>query len=78
MAPTAEITLSEQLKKTPAAMRPTVEAATGTAKAAAPRAEEVTYKIHAPRSKISMWKLFRYSAGCADVLGHRSFANPST
>lgn len=56
-------------------MNPTVEAARRMVKAVAPKAEEVAYKMAAPRSKSTMWKLFRYRAGGANVVGIGTFTD---
>ena len=65
--------LSEHLAKIPAATRPTVEAAIKTVRDAAPEAEEVAYRSQAPRSKSAMWKLVRYTADGANVVGIGTF-----
>jgi hypothetical protein len=78
MAPTAEIRLSDQLKKIPAAVRPTVQAAIKTVKEAAPNASEIAYQSKPPTSKSTMWKLARYAAGGANVVGIGTFADHAT
>jgi len=59
--PTTEITVSEHLKKIPPAVRPTVQAARRMVKAAAPKAKEVAYQSHPPRSSRTMYKIIRYA-----------------
>ncbi len=61
--------VSEHLKKIPAAVRPTVQAARGTVKAAAPGATEITYRSQPPQSSRAMWKIVRYAVDGADVVG---------
>jgi hypothetical protein len=78
MAPNAEISLSEQLRKIPPTVRPTVKAAIRTVKAVAPKAEEITYRSQAPRSKSVMWKIVRYAVAGANVVGVGTFPTHST
>ena len=75
---TSEFSLSEQLKKIPANVRPTVKAALKTVKEIAPKAEEITYRSHAPSSKSAMWKIVRYSVNGTNVVGVGTFPNHST
>jgi len=77
MAP-SEFSLSEQLMKIPANVRPTVKAALKTVKVVAPKAEEITYRSQAPRSKSAMWKIVRYSVNGTNVVGVGTFPNHST
>jgi hypothetical protein len=77
MAASAPISLSDQLQKIPAAVRPTVKAAMATVNEIAPRADEVPYKSRPPRSKSAMWKLVRYGAGGAYVVGIGTFTSHS-
>jgi hypothetical protein len=77
MAP-ADVSLSEQLKKIPPAMRPTVKAAIKTVQEAAPKADEIVYRSQAPRSKSAMWKLVRYAVDGANVVGIGTFTDHST
>jgi hypothetical protein len=74
----SQIPLSDHLKKIPAKTRPTVEAAIRTVKQVAPKAEEITYRSQPPRSKSAMWKIVRYAAGGANVVGVGTFPNHST
>lgn len=77
--PTAPaIPLSDHLKKIPSSVRPIVEAAIRTVKEVAPKADEVTYRSQAPRSKQAMWKLVRYAVGGANVVGIGTFPSHST
>jgi len=78
MPPGAEFTLSEQLAKIPPAMRPTVKAAIRTVKALAPKADEITYRSQAPRSKSAMWKIVRYAVAGTNVVGIGTFPNHAT
>ena len=73
-----DVSLSDQLKKIPASVRPTVKAALKTINEAAPDADEVTYRSQAPRSKSAMWKLARYAVNGANVLGVGTFTDHST
>ncbi|MEP6753852.1 MAG: DUF1801 domain-containing protein [Candidatus Dormiibacterota bacterium] len=73
-----DVSLSDQLKKIPASVRPTVKAALKAVREAAPHAEEITYRSQAPRSKSAMWKLARYAVNGADVLGVGTFTDHST
>ena len=72
------ITVSAQLKKVPAAVRPTVEAAVKAVRAAAPHAEEIPYQMGAPRSERMMWKIARYRVDWANVVGVGTFPKHST
>ena len=74
----AAITVSEQLKKVPSAVRPTVNAARRVVKAAAPKANEVAYQSKPPRSKSAMWKLARYAVGDDYVAGIGTFSTYAT
>jgi hypothetical protein len=76
--PTAtKISVAEQVKKIPAATRPTVQAAIRTVKAAAPKADEIAYRSSPPRSKAMMWKIVRYSVDGTNVVGIGTFSNHS-
>ena len=70
--------MSEQLKNVPSAVRPTVRAAIKVVKEVAPKSEEIAYQMAAPRSSRTMWKLARYAAGGANVVGVGTFPNHST
>jgi hypothetical protein len=74
----AQVPLSDHLKKVPTTIRPTVEAAIRTVKAAAPTADEITYRSQPPRSKSAMWKLVRYAVDGANVVGIGTFSDHST
>ena len=49
-----------------------------TVKAAAPKAEEITYRSQPPRSKSAMWKLVRYAVDGTNVVGIGTFSEHST
>lgn len=51
----------------------TVEAARRMVKSIAPRAEEIPYQMAQPRSSRTMWKLYRYAVGGANVVGIGTF-----
>jgi hypothetical protein len=72
------IPLSEQLKKIPAKVRPTVQAAIKTVKEIAPKAEEIPYRSEQPRSSSAMWKVVRYAANGENVVGVGTFPRHST
>ena len=72
------ITVSGQLKKVPAAVRPTVTAAIKAVREAAPQAEEVPYQMEAPRSERMMWKIVRFAVNGANVVGVGTFPRHST
>jgi len=76
MAP-ADVSLSEQLKKIPPAVRPTVKAAVKTVNEIAPKADEIPYRSQPPRSKSAMWKLVRYAVNGTNVVGIGTFSNHS-
>jgi hypothetical protein len=78
MPPTAEVSLSDHLKKIPPKVRPTVVAAIKTVKEIAPKANEIAYRSRPPRSKSAMWKLVRYTVGGANVVGIGTFPGHST
>jgi hypothetical protein len=71
----ASISVSEHLRRIPPAVRPTVQAARRTVKAAAPKAKEITYRSsRAPGAKSpSMYKLFRYVVDDVQVAGIGTF-----
>lgn len=73
-----DVSLSEQLKKIPSAVRPTVKAALRIVKEASPDADEIAYRSQAPRSKSAMWKLVRYAVDGANVVGVGTFSDHST
>jgi hypothetical protein len=51
----------------------TVEAARRVVKTVAPKAEEIPYQMAQPRSSRTMWKLYRYAVGGANVVGIGTF-----
>jgi hypothetical protein len=74
----AEIPVSEHLRKVPAVVRPTVQAARRTVKAVAPQAREITYQSQPPRSSRAMWKLVRYAVEGENVVGIGTFPKHAT
>jgi hypothetical protein len=72
------ITVSEQLKRIPRAVRPIVQAARRSVKDIAPDAKEVAYQSQPPRSKSAMWKLVRYAVGDEYVVGIGTFPKYAT
>jgi hypothetical protein len=66
--------VAEHLKKVPAAVRPTIQAARRVVKAAAPAATEISYRSQPPRSKSTMWKLIRYEVDGVEVAGIGTFS----
>lgn len=68
-----EISVAEHLRKVPAAVRPTVQAARRTVKAIAPRAKEIAYQSRPPRSSRSMWKIVRYAVDESYVVAIGTF-----
>src|SRR5438132_14377769 len=69
-----QTTVSEQVKKIPSTVRPTVNAARRAVKTAAPKAKEIAYQSKPPRSKSAMWKLARYAVGEEYVVGIGAFS----
>src|SRR5213080_2887336 len=73
------ITVSGQVKKVPAAVRPTVRAAIDAVRESAPKSvEEIAYQMEAPRSERMMWKIVRYAVGGENVIGVGTFPRHST
>lgn len=66
---------AEQLRKGPSATREIVEAAISTVRSIAPKAEQIPYRMDAPRSKSMMWKLVRYKSGAEPVIGIGTFTS---
>jgi hypothetical protein len=77
MPKAAEISVSEQLKKVPPEVRPTVVAARRMVKVEAPSAREIAYRAGPPRSISMMWKLARYAVGASNVVGIGTFTKHS-
>jgi hypothetical protein len=74
-----DFSLTDQLEKVPPRVRPVVKAALNSVRKAAPKsAEEVLYRSAQPRSKSSMWKLVRFTAGGANVIGVGTFPAHAT
>lgn len=61
----------------PAARRKTVEAARRTVRAAAPKAEEISYPAGPPKSPTYMWKILRYADARGNVVGIGTFNDHS-
>jgi len=78
MAATNAIHVSDHIKKVPPAVRPIVQAARRTVKAAAPTADEISYQSQPPRSSTYMWKIVRYTVGGKNVVGIGTFPRHST
>ena len=78
MPPPAEFSLSEQLKRIPPEMRPTVKAAIRSVKELAPKADEITYRSRRPRSSSAMWKIVRYAVDGTNIVGIGTFPNHAT
>jgi hypothetical protein len=76
--PTPEFSVAGHLKKVPRAVRPTVQAARRTVKAAAPKAQEIAYQSKPPRSSRMMWKLARYAVDGAYVVAIGTFPKHAT
>ena len=72
------ITVSEQMKRIPSAVRPTVQSARRTVKALAPRAKEIAYQSEPPRSKSALWRIVRYATRDAPVIGIGTFPTYAT
>ena len=72
------ITVAEQMKRIPSAVRPTVQAARRTVKALAPKAKEMAYQSEPPRSKSALWKIVRYALEDEPVVGIGSFPTYAT
>jgi hypothetical protein len=78
MPSTGEMSVSENLRRVPAAVRPTVEAARRVVVAIAPTATEVPYQSQPPRSASAMWKIARYAVDGTNVVGIGTFSKHST
>jgi hypothetical protein len=72
------ITVSTQLKKLPAGVRPIVEAAIKAVRDAAPGATEIPYQMEAPRSERMMWKIVRYAVDGENVVGVGAYPRHAT
>src|SRR6202158_6540937 len=77
MPPATKISVADQVKKIPAATRPTVQAAIRTVKAAAPKADEIAYRSSPPRAKAMMRKIVRYAVDGTNVVGIGTFSSHS-
>jgi hypothetical protein len=72
------ITVSEQVKRIPSAVRPTVQAARRTVKTLAPKAKEIAYQSEPPRSRSAMWKIVRYVVDDESVVAIGTFPTYAT
>lgn len=72
------ITVADQIKRIPPAVRTIVQAARRSVKALAPDVKEIAYQSQQPRSKSAMWKLVRYSVGDEYVVGIGTFSTYAT
>jgi hypothetical protein len=72
---TTQTPLSEQIRKIPQATRPIVEAAIKTVRDAAPKAEQISYRMEQPRAgSRMMWKIVRYAVNGENVVGVGTFS----
>lgn len=78
MPRTAEVSVSEHLRKMSPDVRPIVEAARRMVKAIAPNANETPYQSRPPRAASAMWKIARYAIEGANVVGVGTFPKHST
>ena len=62
-------TVAEQVKKAPAAVRPTLQAAIRMVREIAPEADEIAYAMEAPRSSRMVWKHVRFATDGKNVIG---------
>jgi hypothetical protein len=72
------ITVSEQMKRIPSAVRPTVQAARRMVKTLAPKAKEIAYQSEPPRSTSALWKIVRYATRDEPVVGIGTFPTYAT
>jgi hypothetical protein len=72
------VTVAEQMKRIPSAVRPTVQAARRTVKAIAPRAKEIAYQSEPRRAKCALWKIVRYATRNEPVVGIGTFPTYAT
>lgn len=61
--------VSEQVRKVPAAVRPTLQAAIRMVREIAPEADEIVYAMEAPRSSRMVWKHVRFASQGKNVVG---------
>jgi len=78
MSAAALITVSEQLRRIPAPVRPIVQASRRTIRSIAPKADEAAYQSRQPRSKSAMWKIIRYTLDDEPVVAIGTFPTYST
>ncbi|HET9847553.1 MAG TPA: DUF1801 domain-containing protein [Candidatus Dormibacteraeota bacterium] len=70
-----QVSVSEQFKLVPPAVRPIAVAARKLIKEIAPSAEEITSQSKPPRAKTYMWKIVRYAVDGENVVGIGTFTN---
>jgi len=75
MPETTVVSLADQLAAVPEETRPIVEAARAAVLSVAPQADEIAYRMSAPRSKSMMWKLARYASDGENVVGIGTFTH---
>lgn len=73
-----KITITEQVRQIPPAVRPIVQAARRTVRTIAPKAEEITYRSSPPRSRSMMWKIVRYVVDGEPVVAIGTFPKHSS
>jgi hypothetical protein len=78
MPRTDELSVADQVKRTPSSVRPTVQAARRMVKAIAPKAKEIAYQSQPPRSKSAMWKIVRYAVDDEPVVAIGTFPTYAT
>jgi hypothetical protein len=78
MTGTNDVSVSDHVKKIPPSVRPIVQAARRTVRAAAPKADEISYRSQPPRSSSYMWKIVRYAVDGENVVGIGTFPRHST
>ncbi|HEY1455698.1 MAG TPA: DUF1801 domain-containing protein [Candidatus Dormibacteraeota bacterium] len=70
--------IDDHIEKVWPAVRSTVKAARRTVRTAAPKAEEIACSPKPPSSRAYMWKVLRYAAGGANVVGIGTFRDHSS
>ena len=79
MKTATQTSLAEQVRKIPQATRAMVKAAIKTIKEAAPKAEEITYRMEQPPAgSRMMWKIVRYAVDGENVVGVGTFSQHAT
>ena len=77
MKSTNAYTVDSQVARVPAEVRPIVEAARATVRAAAPGAVEIAYQGEPPSNPSTMWKLARYTVDGESRVGIGTFRRHS-